>query len=88
MKLRFLATVLAAASLFFNGSVPSPGQSVAETYRKAAEAYREAAEKTTADKQACYEKWAAYYDCLADSLVSGSNATCEAPPCQPGESSN
>ena len=88
MKLNFLATVLAAAALFFNGSVPSRGQSVAETYRKAAEAYREAAEKTTADKKACYRDWAVYYDCLADSLVSGSNATCQAPPCKPGEPSN
>lgn len=88
MKLRLLATVLAAAALFFNGSVPSPGQSVAETYRQAAAAYRDAAEKTTADKRACYENWAAYYDCLADSLVSGSNATCEAPPCKPGEADN
>lgn len=88
MKRKLLATVFAAAALFFNGSVPSRGQSVAETYRQAAAAYREAAEKTTADKKDCYENWAAYYDCLADSLVSGSNATCEAPPCKPGEADN
>jgi hypothetical protein len=88
MKALNLATVLAAAALFFNVSLPSSGQSVAETYRKAAKAYRDAAEKTTADKKACYREWAGYYDCLADSLESGSNATCKAPTCKPGEPSN
>lgn len=85
MKLSILATALAAAAIFFNVSVQSSGQSVADTYRKAAQAYREAADKTTADKKACYRDWAGYYDCLADSLVSGSNARCEAPTCKPGE---
>ena len=87
MKLQLLATVFVAAALFLNVSAPSSGQSVAETYRKAARAYRDAAEKTTADKKACYREWAAYYDCLADSLVSGSNVKCDAPTCKPGEPS-
>jgi hypothetical protein len=88
MKLSLFATVLAAAAIFFNVSAPSSGQSIAETYRNAAKAYRNAAEKTTADKKACYRDWAAYYDCLADSLVSGSNAKCDPPTCKPGEPSN
>ena len=87
MKRALLATVLAASAIFFN-VVPSAGQSVAETYRKAAKAYREAADKTTEDKKACYKEWAGYYDCLADSLVSGSNAKCESPTCKPGEPGN
>jgi len=85
MKRQFFATVLAAAALAFTSTPPSAGQSVAETYRKAAKAYREAADKTTADKKSCYREWATYYDCLADSLVPGSNATCKAPSCKPGE---
>jgi hypothetical protein len=85
MKRSLIATAFTAAAIFFNVAVPSPGQSVADSYRKAAKAYREAADKTTADKKSCYRDWAAYYDCLADSLVSGSNVKCEAPTCKPGE---
>jgi hypothetical protein len=79
-----LTAALLMGAAFFS-SAPAPAQDVAQTYRLAAKAYREAAAKSAADRKECYETWAEYYDCLAESLQSGSDVQCHQPTCKPGE---
>ena len=87
--MKLTAKSLISAALLLGAAIFSvetaPAQDVAETYRMAAKAYRDAAAKSAADKKDCYSAWAGYYDCLADSMQSGSSVTCRQPPCKAGE---
>jgi hypothetical protein len=82
LKLIVTMALLLGATVHVQKAV---AQDVAQTYRMAAKAYRDAAAKSAADKKDCYNQWAGYYDCLADSMQSGSNLRCSQPPCTAGQ---